>query len=123
MGKSHMATDVTDYLSGLADSDRSRIDEIYSRARELVPDSVEGLSYGMPALLYRGKGLISVMRTAKHIGVYPFGNLGELADEVTAAGLDTTKGSIHLKDGQSLPVDLLDAFVRRRVAQIDGAGH
>jgi len=117
-----MATDVTEYLSGLAEADRTRIDEIYSYARELVPDAVEGLSYGMPALLYKGKGLISVMKTAKHIGVYPFGNLAELASEVAAAGLDTTKGSIHLKDGQTLPVDLLDAFIRRRVAQIDRTG-
>ena len=114
-----MATDVTDYISSLTGSDRLRIDEIYSYARELVPDAVEGLSYGMPALLYKGKGLISVMKTAKHIGVYPFGNLAELADEVAAAGLDTTKGSIHLKVGQTLPVDLLEAFIRRRVAQID----
>ena len=117
-----MATDVTDYISSLTGSDRLRIEEIYTAARALAPDAVEGFTYGVPALLYKGKGLLSVVKTKKHIGIYPFGNLAELASEVAAAGLDTTKGSIHLKDGQTLPVDLLGAFIRRRMEQIDRTG-
>lgn len=115
-----MSTEVSDYLATLPEDERERILEIYTRAREVVPDTVEGLSYGMPTLMYKGKGLISVMSTKKHIGVYPFGNLGELADAVTEAGLDSTKGSIHLKKGQKLPTPLLDHFLQRRVAQIEG---
>jgi uncharacterized protein YdhG (YjbR/CyaY superfamily) len=115
-----MANEVSDYVAGLPEPERSRIREIYDRARAVVPDAVEGMSYGVPSLLYRGEGLISVMKTKKHIGVYPHGNLGDLAGEVTAAGLGSTKGSIHLRTGDRLPDELLERFVRRRVAQIDG---
>ncbi len=37
-----------------------------------MPDSEQGTGYGMPALVYRGKPLIAVMRAKKHIGIYPF---------------------------------------------------
>ncbi|QIK64270.1 DUF1801 domain-containing protein [Leucobacter viscericola] len=114
-----MSTEVNDYLATLPDEEHERILEIYTRASEVVPEAEQGLSYAMPCLMYKGKGLIAVMSTKKHIGVYPFGNLGELADAVAEAGLDSTKGSIHLKMGQKLPVPLLDHFLQRRVAQID----
>lgn len=119
-----MSTEVTHYIAALPEPVRARISAIYAHARALVPDVEEGLSYGMPALLYRGKGLISVMHTKKHIGVYPFGNLGDLESDVESAGLGSTKGSIHLFTGQSIPTELLDRFLLRRVAQIeDRAAH
>jgi uncharacterized protein YdhG (YjbR/CyaY superfamily) len=114
-----MANEVETYVTNLAEPERSRIGEIYATARGLVPEAVEGLSYGMPALLYKGKGLIAVMSNKNHIGIYPFGNLGELADAVTAAGLDSTKGSIHVRQGQRIPDDLLEQFLLRRVHQLD----
>lgn len=117
-----MADEITTYLDGVPPEIRERIEEIYAEVRHLVPEATVGLSYGMPSLLYRGKGLISVMSTRKHIGVYPYGNLGELAEAVTAAGLGSTKGSIHLKEGQRLPAELLKKFVARRIGQIEERG-
>jgi uncharacterized protein YdhG (YjbR/CyaY superfamily) len=114
-----MANEVEIYVASLPEPTRSRIADIYTLARQLVPEAVEGVSYAMPALLYKGKGLLAVMNTRNHIGIYPFGNLAELAGLATGAGLDITKGSIHLRDGQSLPSDLLEQLVLRRVARID----
>ena len=116
-----MANEVENYVASLAEPERSRIAEIYSYARKLVPGAVEGVSYGMPALLYKGKGLIAVMSTKHHIGVYPFANLAELAESVTKSGLETTKGSIHLRDGERLSSDILEQLLLRRVSRIDGA--
>lgn len=113
-----MAGEVQDYVAGLSEQERAVIVEIYARASELVPAAVEGLAYGMPSLLYKGKGLISVMSTKKHIGIYPFGAIGEYAEVAEAAGLGTTKGSIHLGSGH-LPDGLLDQLILRRVRQID----
>ena len=115
-----MANEVENYVASLVEPEQSRIAAIYSSARSLVPDAVEGVSYGMPALLYRGKGLLAVMSTKKHIGVYPFANLAELDPTAVGAGLKTTKGSIHLGPGQALPGDLLERMLLRRVARIDG---
>ena len=114
-----MANDVESFVADLPEPDRSRIVEIYSEARKLVPAATEGTSYGMPSLLYKGKGLIAVMRTNKHVAIYPFGNLEQLAEAAAAAGLETSKGSVRLGDGQRLPSDLLESMLLRRVTQID----
>ncbi|QIM16121.1 hypothetical protein G7067_06310 [Leucobacter insecticola] len=98
-----MSTQVSDYLATLPEAERERILEIYTRAREVVPEAEEGLSYAMPCLMYKGKGLIAVMNTRKHIGVYPFGNLGTLADAVAEAGLDSTKGQSTSSRGSVFP--------------------
>jgi uncharacterized protein YdhG (YjbR/CyaY superfamily) len=43
-----------------------------SNAREAVPEAQEGTSYAMPALLYRGKGLLATARTKKSLSLYPY---------------------------------------------------
>ncbi len=63
---------IDDYLDELDPADRAVVAHVYDVARTAVPDLEQGKSYGMPALLYRGKALISVMRTRKHFGVYPY---------------------------------------------------
>jgi uncharacterized protein YdhG (YjbR/CyaY superfamily) len=114
-----MANEVEAYVARLPEPERSRIAEIYALARQVVPEATEGTSYAMPALLYKGKGLLAVMSTRKHIGVYPFSSLAELGEAATLAGLETTKGSIHLRSGESLPGGLLEQLLIRRVARID----
>lgn len=116
-----MANEVAEYVASLPEPVRSRVAEIYSEARSIVPEATDGVSYAMPALLYKGKGLLAVMSTKKHIGIYPFGNLAELGEVATAAGLGTTKGSIHLGSGQSLPAGLLGQLLLRKVRRIDEA--
>jgi uncharacterized protein YdhG (YjbR/CyaY superfamily) len=114
-----MAEEIENYVASLPEPVRSRVAEIYSEARALVPEATEGVSYAMPALLYRGKGLLAVMSTKHHIGIYPFGNLAELGEAATTAGLGTTKGSIHLRDGQRLPDGLLEQLLTRQVNRLD----
>ncbi len=40
--------------------------------RELEPASIDGVSYGLAALLYRGRPLIAVAQTAAGCSLYPF---------------------------------------------------
>jgi len=55
----------------------------------------QGISYAMPALLYRGKGLIATVCVKKFLSLYPYSGavfasvLHELGD------FETTSGSIH----------------------------
>ncbi len=114
-----MANKVEMYVAALHEPEQSRISEICVAARLLVPGAIEGTSYGMPALLYRGKGLIAVMSMTRHIGIYPFGTIAELSEDVAGHGLEMTTGSIHLGGGQRIPTELLERLLLRRVAQID----
>ncbi len=54
---------VTDYLTGLDEPMRSRLEGYQRRALDLVPMAVEGTSYGLAALRYRTRPLIAVQVT------------------------------------------------------------
>ena len=114
---------VDDLLSALDPADRGAIVHVYDLARDVVPDAEQGLGYGMPALVYRGKPLISVMRAKKHIGVYPFSPdavsavSGALVDH---PGIGLDKGTIRFQPEHPLPDDIVRLLVATRRDQIDG---
>lgn len=110
---------VDDYLSGLAESDRAAVAELYLIAQDAVPEAEQGIGYGMAALTYRGAGLWSAVRAKKHIGVYPFsaGVIAALAHRLD--GVEHAKGSLKLTPGAPVPVDVLRELVLARKAEID----
>ena len=114
---------VDEYLSELEASDREVIERVYALARDEVPEAEQGRGYGMPALIYKGKPLISVMRAKKHIGLYPFSPdavsaVAAEVEAVEATGLD--KGTIRFQPEHPLPEEVVRRLVRRRRDQIDG---
>jgi uncharacterized protein YdhG (YjbR/CyaY superfamily) len=114
------STPVTDYVAGLPESRRRTIAAIYAAARVLAPDATEGVRYAMPALVLDGKGLLSVMSTKKHIGIYPHSGsvVQDFADRLRELGIGTTKGAIQLPDGVTLPSGLLDEVLRARLREL-----
>lgn len=113
---------IDDYLTDLDAADRAVIDGVYEIATEEVPEAEQGKGYGMPALVYDGKPLLSVMRAKKHIGVYPF------SPEAVAAiagfldghpGVSLDKGTIRFQPEHPLPVEAVRALIRARVSQIE----
>jgi uncharacterized protein YdhG (YjbR/CyaY superfamily) len=114
---------VDDLLTALDPADRASIEHIYAIAREEVPDAEQGLGYGMPAFVYRGKPLISVMRAKKHIGVYPFSPaaVSAVADALEGhPGASLDKGTIRFQPEHPLPDDVVRALIVARKEQIEG---
>lgn len=113
---------VSDYVARLPEPRRSRVTALYAVARAAARESSEGLSYAMPALVSaRGKGVLAIMSTAKHIGLYPFsGNVVHaFAAELKGLGIPTTKGAIQLPDNVDLPAELLTRIVTARIRELD----
>lgn len=110
---------IDDYLAGLDDADRAVVAHVYDVARAVAGETEQGKSYGMPALLHRGKALISVMRTKKHIGLYPFS--GRVPEAVADAldGFEYDKGTIRFQPEHPLPDDAIRAIVTARIAEIE----
>ena len=109
------------YLSTVDGADRDALERVYALAREVVPEAVEGTSYAMAALLYRGKGLVATVRTRRFLSLYPY------SGAVVASVLDvlgdftTTKGSIHYSADHQLPDAVVRRIVDTRRAEIDAA--
>jgi uncharacterized protein YdhG (YjbR/CyaY superfamily) len=112
---------VGDYVEALPDPVRERIRDAYAVAREQVPDAEETLKYAMPALALEGAGVISIMSTRKHIGVYPYSS-ETVARVLTGDGLPgvigSTKGSLHFALDAPLPPEAIRAIVAARLAEL-----
>jgi len=111
---------IDDYLAGLDAADAALVAHVYETAREIVPDAEQGLGYGMPALVHRGKPLLSVMRAKKHFGVYPFSPAAIVAVAPLLGGVDHAKGTIRFTADAPLDDDVIRALVAARKAQIEG---
>lgn len=111
--------DVADYLDTIAQPHRTALARVYAVATEVVPEAVEGTSYGMAALVYRSKGLIATVRARKFLSLYPYSGavLSDLAAELN--DFETTSGSLHYSVEHPVPDDLLRRIVTRRRAEID----
>ncbi len=114
---------IDDQLAALDPVDRESIARLYAIAQEVAPEAEQGTGYGMPALVYRGKPLLSVMRAKKHIGIYPFSP--EAVAAVAGAldgrpGVSLDKGTVRCRPGDPLPAEVVRALVATRKDQIDG---
>ena len=102
-------------------SDHDAIEHVRDLAREAVPEAVDGLGYGMPALRYRDRPLLSVMPAKHHIGLYPF---SQAVVESVAARLGSysfAKGTIRFTADHPLPDELIREIVLLRRDEIDRA--
>jgi uncharacterized protein YdhG (YjbR/CyaY superfamily) len=113
--------EVTEYIAGLEEPARSLIQRLADRVSALVPDAEEGMSYGMAALRYRGRPLVSVVATRHGYSLFPF------SPEVVAnaipdlEGFESTKGGIRFTDAEPIPDDVFDRIVLDRRDEIDAA--
>jgi uncharacterized protein YdhG (YjbR/CyaY superfamily) len=113
--------EVTDYIAGLDEPARSLLERYRARAVRVVPEAGEGTSYGMAALRYRGRPLISVIVAKQGYAVYPFSPA--VVESVLAEidGFESTKGGIKFTDQRRLPDKAFEALVARRRDEIDAA--
>jgi uncharacterized protein YdhG (YjbR/CyaY superfamily) len=113
--------DVTDYIAGLGEPARSVLVRFRARAEAVVPDMEEGTSYGMAALRYKGRPLVSVVSTKQGYTVFPFSAVVVASVVAELDGFDYTKGGIKFTDERPLPDAAFDALVARRRDEIDAA--
>lgn len=114
-------TTLSDYVAKLPPDVRGAVDRIYARARKLFPEAIDGVSYGMPALLYRGKALVSVMSARAHLGLYPFSPAALDTVRADLEGFSLSKGTIRFTVATPLPAQVVDRLIRARAREIDQA--
>lgn len=115
---------VDDYLAGLDPESAEIVAGAYAIARTLLPAATQGVSYGMPALIYAGSPLLSVMRAKAHIGIYPYSPA--VVAEVVAQlppiqGLTSAKGTIRVPLDAPVPDVIIRSVVLARRDEIDAA--
>ncbi len=111
---------IDDYLAELPEETSTLFGALYAVARQEVPEAEQGKGYGMPALTYRDKPLLSLMSTKKHLSAYPFsaGVVESLAAEL--GEYDVSKGTIRFQPAAPLTPSLVRRLVTARRGEIEG---
>ena len=107
------------YLAGLPEEARQTLETIRALIKELQPDAVEAISYGMPAFKYAGKPLAGYAAYQAHCSYFPMsGSITELL----AADLkdyETSKGGFKFPIGQPPSKALIAKLLNARKAEIE----
>lgn len=109
-----IATDVDDYIARHLPDIQARLSAMRATIRRHAPAAEERISYGMPAF-FLGGNLVYFAAFARHIGFYP-GAAGITAFQKDIAGFKSAKGSVQFPHSEPLPLELVAAIVRFRVA-------
>lgn len=116
---SEPVSEVEEYLGSIDEGRAKVLRPYFERARATVEGLDEGRSYAMPALIYRGKALISLQATKAGYSAYPFSGAAVSAVAAAHPDLETTAGSVHFTSRHPLPLEVFDELVRARRNQID----
>jgi uncharacterized protein YdhG (YjbR/CyaY superfamily) len=109
---------VDTYLAARPADQRDLLEGVRRRVKELVPDAEETISYDMPAFKLGGRFLLSYAGWKAHCSLYPLTDAFQAGHAAALEGFGRTKGSIHLTPTKPLPPDIVEAFIRARVADV-----
>lgn len=109
-------TGIDAYIQSFDGETRHRLLSMLEIIRRHAPESVESMSYGMPAFKTNGKPLVYFAGYDKHIGFYatPTGHEAFAGD---LAGYKQGKGSVQFPHDQPLPIELIGRMVAFRVQE------
>lgn len=116
----------------MAMSEKSKVDTFYRKVplphrntmlamrktiRDIIPNSDEVISYGMPAFRVDGNIVAGMLNAKNHVGYYPFsGSVLKLFPKELKK-FSTTKSAIHVPIDKPLSKALLTKLIRARISQ------
>jgi uncharacterized protein YdhG (YjbR/CyaY superfamily) len=107
---------IDNYLNNINPTQRAELERIRTIALEMLPGAEEAISYGMPAISYKGKAIIGFDAHKNHIGIYPFS--GHVIQEIRELdSYDKTPGAIREKLDDLLPKELIQKMISVRLEQ------
>jgi uncharacterized protein YdhG (YjbR/CyaY superfamily) len=110
------AKDIDEYLANVPEPARGTLSKIRQVIRSAAPpETVEGISYGMPTFKYKGP-LVWFGAFSDHCSLFPTASVIEKFKKELKR-FAKSKGTIHFPVNKPLPASLVRKIVRERVAQ------
>lgn len=104
------------YILGLPEVAREKVKALRQLLMDLIPDSTEVISYGIPTINVKGKHVIHYAGYKNHIGLYPGSKAIEYFSE-DLKGYKTSKGTIQIPLDDPLPEQLITRITQYLLAQ------
>jgi uncharacterized protein YdhG (YjbR/CyaY superfamily) len=106
---------VDEYIAGFQPETQTRLQAIRQTIKQMAPEAIESISYGMPAYKTNNKPLVYFGGYAGHIGFYATPTGHEKFKKQLSA-YKQGKGSVQFPHSQPLPMQLIAEIVKFRVA-------
>lgn len=108
--------EVENYILQFPENTQLILQKLRKLIKDLAPDAVESMAYGMPAYKLNKKPLVYFAAYPKHIGFYatPSGH-ASFKDELSK--FKQGKGSVQFPLDQPIPYELIERMVKFRVAE------
>jgi len=109
-----MVRTIDDYIIQFPPEVRVRLELIRDAIRQIAPEAVEGIAYGMPAYKLNKRPLVYFAAFEHHIGFYatPSGHKEFAAD---LSKYKQGKGSVQFPHKLPLPLELIERMILFRV--------
>lgn len=113
--------DVDSYLAGFPPEQREILERVRQVIRSQVPDPVEKIRYGMPAIMLGGRYALHFAGWKKHVGIYPVPSLDEELEQRLAPHR-SGKDSVNFPYDRPIDFDLIEDVAAAIVARRGGGG-
>lgn len=101
---------VDDYINAQPSEIRERLLQIRKIFYKVLPNTQESIRYAIPAFTV-GRHHLYISAYKNHIGMYPMYGLPELENEITSLRGKGTKGALHFKHSEKLPLELIEKII------------
>ena len=105
---------VDEYIAAFPKKVQDVLEKIRSTIRESAPKAEKAISYGIPAFILNGRGLVYLAAWKNHIGFYPTPS-GIEAFKKELAPFKQEKGSVQFPLDKPISIGLVKKIVRYRV--------
>jgi uncharacterized protein YdhG (YjbR/CyaY superfamily) len=116
------SNEIDEFLAALPEKERDVLQSLRETIRAAAPDATERIGYGVPAVYYQGRPLVSYGAGKSHCSFYVQSPAVMEAHREALQGHDTAKGTVRFKADQPLPAALVEMLVRARLEETDAAG-
>lgn len=107
-------TTIDEYIAGYPADIQSILNQLRALIRELAPEAVEKIGYGIPTFTLYGRNLVHFAAYKNHIGFYPNpSGIKEFEQELST--YNTSKGAIQFPVNEPIPYELISRIVQYRV--------
>lgn len=109
-----------EYLSKVDPKQRTALEKVCKAIRAAAAEAVEGVSYGMPAFLVKGKAIAALLCCKGHCSYFPMSGRVVAAMSKELAGYDASKGTIRFTVNKPLSAAVVRKAIKLRLAEIAG---
>ncbi len=113
------AAKVDAYLAARPADQAAALQDLRETILAVVPNGEEAISYAIPGVKYKGKGLVWYAAFKAHCSFFPGAKVEHYADELDAFKIH--KGTIQFTPDHPLPTELVQRMVRHGMTDIDAA--